>query len=142
MRAKVAQEKLVTSSGRPYSIVHATQFFEFGLRMADEATDGGKVRVPPVLIQPMASADVAAAVSEVAIGAPINGIVEIGGPEAFRFADFVGRRLRDAGDAREVVEDADAHYFGAKLSERSLVPGDGARLGPTRLDDWLAAQKR
>jgi uncharacterized protein YbjT (DUF2867 family) len=137
MLAKVAQEKLITSSPIPYSIVHATQFFEFGMRIADDATDGGTVRVPPALIQPMAADDVAAAVTDVALAAPLNTMVEVGGPEPMKFEDFVRDRLRAAGDERTVITDADALYFGARLEERALLPGDGARLGTTRFEDWL-----
>ncbi|HKE75425.1 MAG TPA: SDR family oxidoreductase [Acidimicrobiales bacterium] len=138
MRAKVAQEKLIEGSSVPYSIVHATQFFEFARRIADDATVDGTVRVPPVLIQPMAADDVAAGVCEVALAAPLDGTVEIGGPEPLRFEDFVRLRLRAAGDEREVVSDPAALYFGAHLDERSPVPGDGARLAETRFEDWLA----
>src|SRR5215471_10182612 len=140
MRAKIAQEKLIKHSPIPYTIVYATQFFEFAARMSDEASDGDTVRVPPVLIQPMAADDVAAAVCEVALAAPLNGTIEIGGPEPLRFEDFVRQRLRAAGDEREVVSDPEALYFGARLDERSLVPADGARLGRTRYEDWLAGQ--
>jgi uncharacterized protein YbjT (DUF2867 family) len=139
MRAKVAQERLIKSSSIPYSIVHATQFFEFAARIADDATDGDTVRVPPVLIQPMAADDVAAALCDVTLAAPLNDMTEIGGPAPLRFEDFVRQRLR-SGDRRIVVTDPDARYFGALLSERTLVPGDGARLGATRYDDWLSRQ--
>jgi len=142
MRAKVAQEKLIKSSVIPFSIVHATQFYEFAVRIADDATDGDTVRVPPVLIQPMAADDVAAAVCDVALAPPLNDTVEVGGPEALPFDDFVRRGLRAAGDARVVVSDAQARYFGAQLSERSLVPGEGARLASTRFDDWLGRQSQ
>jgi uncharacterized protein YbjT (DUF2867 family) len=135
--AKVAQEKLIENSAIPYTIVHATQFFEFATRIADEATDGNTVRVPPVLIQPMAADDVAAALCAVALAAPHNGVVEIGGPEALRFEDFVRKGLPATGDERVVVTDPDARYFGAHLGERSLVPGVGAQLATTRFDDWL-----
>jgi uncharacterized protein YbjT (DUF2867 family) len=138
IRAKIAQEKLIQGSSIPYSIVHATQFFEFATRIADEATDGDTVRVPPVLIQPMAADDVAAAVCEVALAAPLNGTIEIGGPESLLFEDFVREGLRAAGDRRNVVADPRAQYFGARLSERTLVPGEGARLSATRYDDWLS----
>jgi uncharacterized protein YbjT (DUF2867 family) len=138
MRAKVAQEKLIAGSPIPYSIVHATQFFEFVGRIADDATDGDTVRLPPALIQPMAADDVAAEVGRVAVGEPVNGIVEIGGPEAFPFDEFVRRGLAARNDARRVVADPDARYFGAVLSERSLVPDEGARLAPTTFEDWLA----
>jgi uncharacterized protein YbjT (DUF2867 family) len=138
VRAKIAQEKLIQGSSIPYSIVHATQFFEFATRIADEATDGDTVRVPPVLIQPMGADDVAAAVCEVALAAPLNGTIEIGGPESLLFEDFVREGLRAAGDRRNVVADPRAQYFGARLSERTLVPGEGARLSATRYDDWLS----
>jgi uncharacterized protein YbjT (DUF2867 family) len=140
MRAKLAQENLIRGSSIPYSIVHATQFFEFATRIADDAIDGDTVRVPPVLIQPMAADDVAAAMCEVALAEPLNGTVEIGGPEALRFEDFVRHWLRASGDQRAVVANPEARYFGALLSERSLVPGDGARLAPTRFGDWLGQQ--
>lgn len=140
INAKVAQEKLVEGSSIPYSIVHATQFFEFAARIADEATDGDTVRVPPVLIQPMAADDVAAALCDVTVAAPLNGTIEIGGPEPLRFEDFVRQGLRAKADDRVVVADPGARYFGARLSERSLVPSDGARLAVTRFDDWLIQQ--
>jgi uncharacterized protein YbjT (DUF2867 family) len=140
MKAKVAQEKLIKNSSMPYTIVHATQFFEFAVRMADDASDGGAVRVPPVLIQPMAADDVAAAVCDAALAAPLNGTIEIAGPEPLRFEDFVRQGLRAAGDQRAVVADPQARYFGARLSERTLLPGDGAQLGPTNFDDWLSRQ--
>jgi len=138
INAKIAQEKLIENSSIPYSIVHATQFFEFATRIADEATDGDTVRVPAALIQPMAADDVAAAVCDVTLAAPLNSIVEIGGPEPLRFEDFVRQGLRTAGDQRLVVADPEARYFGARLSERTLVPGDGARLGTIHFDDWLS----
>ena len=138
MRAKIAQEKLIKNSSTPYTIVHATQFFEFAARMADEASDGDTVRVPPVLIQPMAAEDVAAAVCDVVLGAPLNTTIEIAGPQPLRFEDFVRQGLRAVGDQRVVVADPQARYFGAWLSERTLLPGDGARLGATKFDDWLS----
>src|ERR687891_144434 len=137
MRAKVAQEKLIRNSPIPYSIVRATQFFEFVKRITDEATDGLRVRVPPVLLQPMAAADVANAVERIAVGAPLNGTVEVAGPQQFRFDELIRQSLRARNDPREVVPDARARYFGAELGERSLVPGDGARLGETRFEEWL-----
>jgi len=138
MRAKIAQEKLIENSSIPYTIVHATQFFEFAVRTADEASDGGTVRVPPVLIEPMAADDVAAAVCDVALAAPLNGTIEIAGPQPMPFEDWVRRGLRAAGDERAVVVDPQARYFGIRLSERTLLPGDGARLGATTFDDWLS----
>jgi len=137
MRAKVAQESLIKGSSIPYSIVHATQFFEFVKSIAAAATDGNQVRIPPVLFQPMASDDVAIAVSGVAVGAPSNGTVEIGGPERLRFDEFIRRGLKAQNDPREVVADPQARYFGATLTERSLVPGEKAQLGKTRFEDWL-----
>ncbi len=136
-RAKLTQEDLIRGSGIPYSIVHATQFFEFVNSIADDATDGRTVRVPPILFQPMAADDVAAGVARVAVGTPVNGIVEIGGPEQYRFEDVVRRVLAAADDQRQVVSDPKAGYFGITVTERTLVPAEGARLGEIRLDDWL-----
>ena len=138
MRAKVAQEKLIRESSIPYSIVRATQFFEFVNRIADEATDGNTVRLPPVRFQPMAADDVASAVGRVAMGPPLNGIVEIAGPEQFRFDELIRLGLSARKDPREVVADPHARYFGTELSERSLVPGANAQLGDTRFEDWLS----
>ena len=137
LRAKNAQETLIKGGGIPYSIVQATQFFEFIKRIADEATVGTTVRLPPILIQPMAADDVAEAVGTIAVGAPVNGIVEVGGPETFRFDELIRQGLRARNDPREVVVDAQSRYFGAMLSERALVPGDGARLAAVRLEEWL-----
>jgi uncharacterized protein YbjT (DUF2867 family) len=136
LRAKVAQEKLIGTSGLPFTIVHATQFFEFIGRIADEATEDGVVRLPSVLFQPGAATDVAAAVANVAMGAPLNGTIEIGGPEQFRFDELVRTHLEARGDPREVVADPDARYFNTELAERSLVPDDGARLLPTTYEEW------
>jgi uncharacterized protein YbjT (DUF2867 family) len=136
-RAKVAQEKLIKESPVPYTIVRATQFFEFVEGIADEATKGQQVRLAPVLFQPIAAADVASAVCRVALDSPLNGTVEVAGPEVFRFDEFIRQNLRASNDRREVVTDPHARYFGAELSERSLVPGDGAQLGQTRFADWL-----
>jgi uncharacterized protein YbjT (DUF2867 family) len=136
-RAKLAQEKLIKESSIPHSIVHATQFFEFVNRIADDATDGNRVRLAPVLIQPMAADDVASAVGRVATGSPLNGTVEVAGPEQFRLDELIRQGLSARHDPREVIVDPQAGYFGAELSERTLVPGDGARLGETRFQDWL-----
>jgi uncharacterized protein YbjT (DUF2867 family) len=138
MRAKIAQEKLIEGSSIPYSIVHATQFFEFVKGIADASTYGDSVRLPSVLWQPIAAADVAAAITNVTLGAPLNNTIEIAGPEQFRFDDAIQRGLRALGDPREVVADAHAPYFGAELSERSLVPGEHAELGATHFEDWLS----
>lgn len=136
-RGKIAQEKLIKSSSIPYSIVHATQFFEFLKGLADISTDGGKVHLPHVLFQPMAADDVASGVARVAVGPPINGIVEIAGPEQFRVDELVRRRLASLKDPREVVADPNARYDGAPVSERTLLPGKEARLGETHFADWL-----
>ncbi len=137
LSAKLAQEKLIKESSIPYSIVRATQFFEFGMRIADSATEGKTVRLPSVGFQPMAADDVATVVARVAIGSPLNGTVEVAGPEQFRFDEFISRGLSARNDPREVVADPHARYFGAELSERSLVPDDGALIGETRFEDWL-----
>lgn len=136
-RAKIAQEKLIKESSIPYSIVQATQFFEFLKGLADISVDGDKVHLPPVLFQPMAADDVASAVGRIAVGPPVNGTVEIGGPEQFRVDELVRRRLALLNDPREVIADPKAPYSGAKVSERTLVPGDDARLGETRFETWL-----
>ena len=136
-RAKMAQERLIRESSIPYSIVHATQFFEFVKSIADAATEGSRVQLAPVLIQPMASDDVAEAVARIAVGAPVNGIVEVAGPEQFRLDELIRQDLSARNDPRDVVADPQARYFGAMLSERTLVPGDDARLGETRFEDWL-----
>jgi uncharacterized protein YbjT (DUF2867 family) len=144
-RAKLAQEKLIESSPIPYSIVHATQFFEFISRMADAATVGDTVRVPPVLIQPMAADDVASALARIAVGPPINGTVEIAGPGQFRLDELIRRVLEEREDPREVVADPHATYYGSELEERTLLPGDDATLAETQFDDWLsraAAQQK
>jgi uncharacterized protein YbjT (DUF2867 family) len=137
-RAKVAQEKLIRNSSIPYSIVRATQFFEFFKRIADDATDGNTVRIAPVLFQPMAADDVAKAVSRVAASAPLNGIVETAGPQQFRFDEFIRVGLRASHDPRVVVAEPHARYFGTELGERTLVPGAEAMLGEIRFEDWLA----
>ena len=137
-RAKIAQEALIKVSSIPYSIVHATQFFEFVKNIADAATDGNTVRLAPVLFQPMASDDVATAVGRIAVGPPVNGIIEVGGPEQFRFDALIRHFLGSRNDPREVVADPEALYFGAVLAERSLVPEEDAMLGETRFDDWLS----
>jgi len=138
IRAKLEQEKLIKESGIPYSIVHATQFFEFWQGIADGATDGNKVRVPPVFIQPIAADDVAASVAKVAIGNPVNGVVEVAGPQRFHFDEFIRKGLLARNDSREVVADPNARYFGAKLSELTLVASEDARIGQVRFEDWLS----
>jgi uncharacterized protein YbjT (DUF2867 family) len=137
LQAKNAQETLIKAGGIQYSIVHATQFFEIIKRIADEATEGTTVRLPPVLIQPMAADDVAKAVGKIAVGAPVNGTVDVAGPQQFRFDDLIRQGLSARNDPREVVVDPHARYFGAELDERALIPAGEARLGEIRLQDWL-----
>jgi len=137
LRAKLAQERLIKDSAMPYSIVHATQFFEFVKSIADGATVDGVVRLPPVLFQPMAAEDVATTVARAAAGPPLNGTIEIAGPDRFRFDELVRQALRARNDPREVIADPHARYFGAELSEGSLVPDGDARLGAIHFADWL-----
>jgi uncharacterized protein YbjT (DUF2867 family) len=137
-RAKMAQENLIKNSPIPYSIIRATQFFEFVKNIADFSTDGNTVRLPPVLIQPMAADDVASGVGRVATGSPVNGAVEVGGPERFRLDEFIRRGLAARKDPREVISDPCARYFAIEVSERTLVPNDNAQLGETRFEDWLS----
>lgn len=141
-RAKIAQEKLIEEGSIPYSIVHATQFFEFLKGLADISMVGDKVHLPHVLFQPMAADDVASAVGRVAVGPPVNGIVEIGGPEQFRVDDLVRRRLASLKDPREVVADANARYAGARLDEKTLMPGKEAKLGNVRFEAWQSQQAK
>jgi uncharacterized protein YbjT (DUF2867 family) len=136
-RAKLAQEELIEGSPVPYTIVHATQFFEFMNGIADEATDGNTVRLPPALIQPMAADDVASALARVAVGPPLNRIVEIAGPDRFPLDELIRGMLALRHDPREVIADPDARYYGIAPNERTLLPGDDARLGPTHFDDWF-----
>ncbi len=139
MRAKLAQERLIRESGIAYSVVHATQFFEFVRSIADAATVGNQVHVPPAFIQPIAAEDVASAVAKVAVGSPLNGMVEVAGPERFRFDEFIRRGLRAHNDSREVVVDPNTLYFGAKLSELTLIASGEASIGEMRFDNWLSA---
>jgi uncharacterized protein YbjT (DUF2867 family) len=136
-RAKTAQEEMIKKSSIPYSIVHATQFFEFVKNIAAAATDGNTVRLAPVLIQPMAADDVAKAVGRIAVGAPVNGVVEVAGPEQFRLDELIREGLKARQDPRDVVADPQSRYFGALLSERTLVPAEGARLGEIHFQEWL-----
>jgi uncharacterized protein YbjT (DUF2867 family) len=136
-RAKVAQEKLIETSGIPYTIIRSTQFLEFLKGIADSATDGNMVRIAPGLFQPIAADDVAANVADVALAPPRNGIVEIAGPERAPFNEIVARYLKAVGDPREVVRDPEARYFGGRVEEKSLVPLGDARLGRIGLDEWL-----
>ena len=136
-RAKMAQENLIKASSIPYTIIRATQFFEFVKGIADFSTEGNKVRLSTALIQPMAADDVASAVGRIATGAPVNGTVEVGGPEKFRLDELVRQSLAAHKDPREVVADPQARYYGAEIGERTLLPDDGAQLGGTRFETWL-----
>jgi uncharacterized protein YbjT (DUF2867 family) len=137
-RAKLAQQKLIKESSIPYSIVQATQFFEFVKDIADDATDGNRVRVASALIQPIAADDVATAVGRVATGSPLNGTIEVAGPKQFRFDELIRLSLSARNDPREVIADPHEGYFGAEITERTLVPSnDDALLGTTRFEDWL-----
>ena len=136
-RAKFAQENIINASSIPYTIVRATQFFEFVKPIADYSTEGNKVRLPPALFQPMAADDVAAAVARIATNSPVNGTVEIGGPDKFRLDELVRRDLAARHDPREVISDPQARYYGIQVSERALVPDDDAQLGKVHFEDWL-----
>lgn len=136
-RAKIAQEKIITESAVPHTIVHATQFFEFLKGLADISMVGDKVHVPPVLFQPMAADDVASALAKVAVGSPLHRTVEIGGPERFRIDELVRRRLASLNDPREVVADPEALYSGAKINDATLIPGEQALLGEITFEQWL-----
>jgi uncharacterized protein YbjT (DUF2867 family) len=140
-RAKLAQENLIKASSIPYSIVRATQFFEFVEKIADISTEGNTVRLPPALIQPMAADDVASALVGIVMGSPVKGTVEIGGPEKFRLDELIRRALAARQDRREVISDPQGRYYGIAVSERTLVPDDDARLGKTGFEDWLRAAR-
>jgi len=136
-RAKMAQEKLIQGSSNPYTIIRATQFFEFVKSIVDFSTDGNKVRMPLSLIQPMSADDVASAVGRIATGSPVNGVVEIGGPEKFRLDELARKFLAAQKDPREVITDPQGRYYGVEVSEKALVPEDNAQLGETRFETWL-----
>ena len=136
-RAKLAQENLIKASSMPYTIVRATQFFEFVKPIADFSTEGNQVRLPSALIQPMAADDVASALGRIATSSPLRGTVEIGGPEKFRLNELARRALAALHDPREVISDPHARYYGIQVSERTLVPENDARLGETRFEAWL-----
>ncbi|HLK49243.1 MAG TPA: SDR family oxidoreductase [Bryobacteraceae bacterium] len=141
-RAKFAQENLIKASPMPYTIVRATQFFEFVKPIADFSTDGNQVRLPPVLIQPMAAEDVATALAKIATGSPVKRTIEIGGPEKFRLDELARRALAALHDLREVIADPHGRYYGIPVSERTLLPEEDARLGATRFEDWLTRAAR
>ena len=136
-RAKLSQEELIQASAVPYTIVRATQFFEFVNKIADFSMDGDKVRLPSVLFQPMAADDIASALGRIAMSTPANGTVEIGGPEKFHLDELVRRDLAARKDPREVITDPNARYYGIQVSDKTLIPNDNARLGTTRFQDWL-----
>src|SRR5262247_4452959 len=136
-RAKLAQERLIKSSPIPYTLIHATQFFEFMRAIAQISNDGNTVRLPPVLFQPIAAEDVASAVAEAALAEPVNDTIEIAGPDTFTLPEAIRQVLAQDGDPRKVIVDPAADYYGSKVTERTLVPGAGARLGATKLDWWL-----
>jgi uncharacterized protein YbjT (DUF2867 family) len=140
-RGKIVQEKLIRESGIPYTIVHSTQFLEFLGGIAQSATEGEKVRLSPAFVQPIASNDVAAAMADYTLGEPVNGVVEIAGPERVRLADLVQRFLTRTKDLRTVVQDPQARYFGARLQDDTLVPGDNPRIGALDFDAWFALPK-
>ena len=138
MRAKIAQEKLIQSAAIPYTIVRATQFFEFiGTIVAQFPTNGQIVHLPSAFIQPIMADDVADALVDITLGAPVNGIIDLAGPERFRFAEIIRQFLSATHDSRQVVVDSHARYFGAKLNDQSLVPEGNSRIGSTRFADWL-----
>jgi uncharacterized protein YbjT (DUF2867 family) len=138
LRAKMAQEKLIKDSGIPYTIVRSTQFFEFLAGIAQSATVGDTVTLPSAYYQPIASDDVADIMADVALSAPINGVIEIAGPEPVRMSDLVVRFLRETNDPRKVIGDSRARYFGTELDDRSLVPGENPRIGAIRFEDWFS----
>jgi uncharacterized protein YbjT (DUF2867 family) len=140
LRAKVAQEELIQAASIPYTIVRSTQFFEFVESIADAATEGDTVRLPAASIQPAAAEDVARAVARIAAGTPVDGIVEVAGPEPYRFDELIRQSLSARNDPRQVVADPDARYFGTTLANGSLLPGENAQLGMTRFEDWLGAR--
>jgi uncharacterized protein YbjT (DUF2867 family) len=137
LRAKVAQEDLIKASGIPYTILRSTQFFEFIGRIADSAAEGDVIRLSPALLQPIASEDAVAALADLAIGPPVNGIVEVAGPDKYPLDKFARKVLSARGDKRQVIADVHARYFGTELDDRSLTPGDHAGCGATGFDDWL-----
>lgn len=138
LRAKVAQEKLIKESGIPFTILRSTQFFEFANSIAEAASEGSTVRVPAALIQPVLSDDVVTVLAEIALAPPVNGTVEVGGPERFQFDKFVSLVLSAKHDKRKVVADPHARYFGTELAQESLVPGGNARIGQTRFEAWIS----
>ncbi|MBD1867102.1 SDR family oxidoreductase [Leptolyngbya sp. FACHB-671] len=142
MRAKVAQEKLIKDSKIPYTILRATQFFEFLSGIAESSTDGQTVRLSPALVQPIASDDVVTLLTDLTVGAPLNGTIEVAGPEKFRLDELVQRFLIANNDTRKVITDIHARYFGIELNDHSLTPSDKPRVGATNFDLWLDRQAK
>ena len=140
LRAKMAQERLIKQSGIPYTLLRSTQFFEFAAAIAQSATIGQMVHMPPALVQPIASDDVITVLAEISIAAPLNGTVEIGGPERLTFNEWIRHFLELTGDSREVITDIHAHYFGTELNDQSLVPGENPHIGKIKYDDWFSTQ--
>src|SRR4051812_16272734 len=140
-RAKKAQENLIKASGIPFTIVHATQFFEFTKGIAQSGTEGSTIRLSPILMQPMAADDVAAAVADAAVGEPVNGMIEVAGPDQIRQDELVRKFVRATGDTRNVITGDDARYFGIEVNDQSLLPGANARLGTIRFQDWLTRSR-
>ena len=138
LRAKMAQENLIKASGIPYTIVRSTQFFEFIDRIVESCVDGDVIRLSPALLQPIAADDVADAMADAALGAPVNGTIEIAGPEAWPLDKLARRLLNAHGDRREIIADVHARYYGTELNDRSLTPGNHPRLGAVRFEDWLS----
>lgn len=136
-RAKMAQENLIKASQIPYTILRATQFFEFSGPIADSATEGQTVHLPHVLFQPVASDDIASVLAEIVVGKPVNGTIELAGPKPIHLDEFVRQFFHATKDARKVVTDDHARYFGLEVNDKSLTPGDKTRIGPTRFEDWL-----
>ena len=141
-RAKMAQERLIKASKIPYTIVRATQFFEFVGGIAQISTEGQKVRLPSAFMQPIAADDVAAILADIVVGKPLNGMVEIAGPEPIRMDELVRKYLTATRDARTVITDPHARYYGIEVNDQSLTPGDNPRIGPTRFEEWLSRSVR
>jgi uncharacterized protein YbjT (DUF2867 family) len=141
-RGKHAQEELIRSSGIPYTIVHSTQFYDFMGAIAQSGASGQTVHLPPALFQPIASDDVADIMADVALGSPMNRMIEIAGPDRVRMSDAVAQYLKATNDPRTPIADPHALYFGIELDDRTLVPGDNPRIGPMRYDDWLKRSVR
>ena len=139
-QAKLVQENLIKASGIPYTILHSTQFFEFIGRIAESGAENDVIHLSPALVQPIASDDVVAALADLAVGPPLNDTVEVAGPDTWPLDEIARKFLSASGDRRQVIADVSARYYGAELDDRSLIPGDHPRFGPTNFDDWLRHQ--